>query len=90
MPMLSPKRQVTIPKELCDRLHVNPGDELDFVEHDGRITIIKKRKGASAGLLKHKMANKRYSDEESLQSTLHKKNTSHKKSSNSNSKRTAA
>ncbi len=33
MPMLSPKRQVAIPKELCDRLHVRPGDEIDFVEH---------------------------------------------------------
>lgn len=84
MPMLSPKRQVTIPKELCDRLHVNPGDELDFVEHDGRITIIKKRKGASAGLLKHRSANNRYSDEDSLQSTLQAKGSASKM------KRTAA
>jgi len=84
MSMLSSKRQVTIPKELCDRLHVNPGDELDFVEHEGRITIIKKRTGASSGLLKHRVANNRYSDEESLQSTLNKK------SLNANIKRTVA
>lgn len=73
MPILSPKRQVTIPKELCDRLHVHPGDELDFVEYEGRITIFKKRKGASAGVLKHHKADSRFSEEDSLQSTLHKK-----------------
>ena len=73
MPVLSPKRQITLPKELCDRLSVNPGDDLDFVEHEGRITIIKKRKGASAGVLKHLKSNVRLSDDESLQSTLDKK-----------------
>lgn len=66
MPMLSPKRQITIPKELCDRLHVHPGDEIDFVEHGGRVTLIKKRKGASEGVLKHLKADRRYTDEESL------------------------
>jgi AbrB family looped-hinge helix DNA binding protein len=51
--------QVTIPKELCDRLHVYPGDDLDFVEHEGRITIIRKQKGSSAGVLKHLKADSR-------------------------------
>ncbi len=73
MPILSPKRQVTIPKDLCDRLHVMPGDDLDFVEYNGHITIIKKVKGASAGVLKHLKADTRYSDEESLVGSLHKK-----------------
>lgn len=70
MPMLSPKRQITIPKELCDRLDVQPGDEIDFVEHEGRVTLLKKRKGASAGVLKHLKANRRYTDEESLLGTI--------------------
>lgn len=70
MPMLSPKRQITIPKDLCDRLHVQPGDELDIVEHQGRVTLIKKRKGASRGVLKHIKADNRYTDEESLLDTL--------------------
>lgn len=70
MPMLSPKRQITIPKDLCDRLHVQPGDEIDFVEHEGRVTLIRKRKGASNGVLKHLKANSRYSDEESLIDTV--------------------
>jgi len=73
MSILSAKRQITVPKELCDRLGVHPGDDLDFVEHDGRITIIKKRVGASAGVLKHRKADRRFSDEESLQDSLQKK-----------------
>lgn len=70
MPILSPKRQVTLPKELCDRLRVAPGDHLDFLEHNGRITILKKARGTSAALLKHLKANVRFSDEVSLRDTL--------------------
>ncbi|MHB8742951.1 MAG: AbrB/MazE/SpoVT family DNA-binding domain-containing protein [Sulfuricaulis sp.] len=68
--MLSPKRQVTIPKELCDRLHVHPGDKLDIIEHAGQVTLIKKRKGASNGVLNHLKADKRYTDAESLIDTV--------------------
>lgn len=85
MPMLSPKRQITIPKELCDRLDVKPGDEIDFVEHEGRITLIKKRKGASDGVLKHLKANGRYTDEKSLVDTI-----ATRRSSTTKSKRRAA
>ena len=70
MPILSPKRQVTIPKELCDRLRVQPGDDLDMLEYDGRITILKRVKGSSAGVVKHLRANARYSEAQSLQDTL--------------------
>lgn len=70
MPILSPKRQVTLPKELCDRLRVRPGDEVEFLEHDGRITIFKKRRGASAGVLRHLKADARFSDADSLRDTL--------------------
>ena len=66
MPILSPKRQVTLPKELCERLHVHPGDDLNILEFNGRITILKKAKGRSAGVLKHLRADSRYSEEESL------------------------
>lgn len=40
MSILSAKRQVTLPEELCDRLHVLPGDQLEFLEHNACITII--------------------------------------------------
>lgn len=67
MPLLSSKRQITIPKALCDRLHVQPGDEIDIVEYGGRVTLIKKRKGASNGVLKHLKADSRYTtDEQSM------------------------
>ena len=77
MPILSPKRQITLPKELCDRLVVEPGDDLVFLEHHGRITIIKKIKGSSKGIAKHLKANNNYSDDESLQDHIEKKHTVH-------------
>ena len=70
MPLLSLKRQITIPKDICDRLHVQPGDEVDIFEHEGRVTLIKKRKGASHGVLKHLKAERRYSDDGSLADTV--------------------
>ena len=70
MPILSPKRQVTLPKELCDRIDVQPGDDLLFLEHNGRITILKKTKGRTAGLLKHLKADPRISERDSLQDSL--------------------
>lgn len=70
MPILSPKRQVTLPKDLCDRLAVVPGDDLDMLEHAGRITILKRAKGRSAGVLKHLKADRRYSDAESRDSAF--------------------
>ncbi len=73
MSILSPKRQVTLPKELCDRLRVGPGDQLEFLEHNGRITILKKARGTSAAVLKHVAADARFSDEESLRDALERK-----------------
>ncbi len=85
MPMLSPKRQITIPKDLCDRLQVRPGDEIDILEHEGRVTLIKKQKGASKGVLKHLKADSRYTDEESLMDTV----VSRRSSTAKNKKRAA-
>lgn len=73
MAILSRKRQITLPKELCDRLLVQPGDNLSFLEHDGRITIIKKVEGSSDGRLSHLKGSARYSDEESLQDAIAKR-----------------
>ena len=78
MPTLSIKRQITLPKELCDRLMVGPGDDLDILEYNGRITIIKKRKGAGAGVLKHLKANARYSDDDSLKDAVSRKHATNK------------
>ena len=73
MPILSPKRQITLPKELCDRLRVRPGDQVEFLEHNGRITILKKTRGASAGVLRHFKADMRFSDAESVRDALDSK-----------------
>lgn len=72
MPVLSPKRQVTLPKELCERLAVLPGDELQILEHEGRITILKRVKGASKGLLKHVKVNRKVSDAQSRDDAMAK------------------
>jgi AbrB family looped-hinge helix DNA binding protein len=38
---VSEKGQVTIPKRLRERLDVRPGDQLDFIEEDGRLVARK-------------------------------------------------
>ena len=70
MSILSQKRQVTLPKELCDKLLVQPGDDLSFLEHSGRITIIKKVEGSSDGTLSYLGGNDKYTDDESLQDAI--------------------
>ena len=70
MPVLSPNRQLTVPKDLCDRLRIRAGDELDIFEHEGRVTLIKKRKGASDGVLRNLKGERGFSDEESLMDTV--------------------
>lgn len=70
MSVLSQKRQITLPKALCDRLLVQPGDDLVFLEHRGRITIIKKIKGRSDGVLRHLKGNAKHMDVESMQDAL--------------------
>jgi AbrB family looped-hinge helix DNA binding protein len=81
MPILSPKRQVTIPKELCDRLRVQPGDDLDMLEHDGRITILKKVKGSSAGVVKHLRPDRRYSETQSREDALEQRRGARRRAS---------
>lgn len=71
MPKVSAKRQITLPAEQCKAAGINPGDEYDsFVDNEGHITIVKKVAGAAKGLLKQIKADKSYSDEQSLQSSL--------------------
>lgn len=73
MHKVSAKRQVTIPKELCDRSGIQPGDLVEIFEYDGRVTVVKKQAGASAGVLKHLKSDASGTDEESLQDALEKK-----------------
>ena len=70
MPKVSSKRQITIPINLCDEAHIEPGDEIETFIYNGQITLVKKVKGAAKGILSHIKADKRMSDHESLQSTL--------------------
>lgn len=66
MQKVSTRRRITLPKELCRQAGINPGDLIELFEYEGQITIIKKQKGAAAGVLKHLSSGSVLTDEESL------------------------
>ncbi len=70
MPKVSAKRQITLPISQCQALGIEPGDEVESFVADGKLTIIKKLKGAAHGMLKHVHSDESMTDEESRQSAL--------------------
>lgn len=70
MHKVSAKRQVTIPKDLCRKAGILPGDLVEIFEHEGKVTVIKQQAGASAGVLKHLKSDPAVSDEASLADSL--------------------
>ena len=76
MTRLSSKRQVTLPKALCERAGLCSGDEFRILEHDGHITLIKQTPGASEGLLGHIRPDERVSEEESRDDGIRQSATS--------------
>jgi bifunctional DNA-binding transcriptional regulator/antitoxin component of YhaV-PrlF toxin-antitoxin module len=66
MPIISAKRQITLPIQQCKELGLNPGDEYISFIAEGRITIIKKVATAAKGILQHIKGDASISDEESL------------------------
>ena len=70
MPKVSSKRQITLPISQCQQANIEPGDEIETFIYDGHITIVKKEMGAAKGILSQIKADKRVSDEASLQCTL--------------------
>ncbi|MCT8353175.1 MULTISPECIES: AbrB family transcriptional regulator [Photorhabdus] len=73
MPIVSQKRQVTLPLEQCLIAGIQPGDEYEsFVSRKGVISIVTKRRGAAKGILKGILVDHQVSEEESLESAIHK------------------
>ena len=70
MPKVSAKRQITIPINLCQQAHIEPGDEIETFIYGGQITIVKKEKNAAKGILSHIRSNKKVTDEQSLDDSL--------------------
>ncbi|BCD98864.1 AbrB/MazE/SpoVT family DNA-binding domain-containing protein [Marinagarivorans cellulosilyticus] len=71
MPKVSAKRQITLPIDQCRDAGIEPGDDYSsYVDNEGHITIIKKVAGAAKGLLSDIDVNRKYSDEDSLQSSI--------------------
>ena len=71
MPKVSAKRQITLPIEQCKLAGIEPGDHYDsYVDNEGHITIVRKVTGAAKGILKGIKVDKKFSDDQSLQSSL--------------------
>lgn len=71
MPKVSAKRQITLPVDQCKLAGIEPGDEYaSYVDNEGHITIVKKVAGSAKGILKGTAANKRFNEEQSLQSSI--------------------
>lgn len=66
MHKVSAKRQVTLPKELCDRTGIMPGDFVEIFEYQGKITVIKKMVGSSQGSLSYLKPKVALSDHDSM------------------------
>ena len=79
MHKVSAKRQVTIPKELCEKAGIEPGNMVEIFEYEGKVTVIKKESGAGAGVLKNMKGNATMTDEQSLQDALDNKHKTRKK-----------
>ena len=70
MGIVSSKRQITLPIDLCREAHIEPGDEVETFVCNEQITVVRKEPGAAKGILKHIKINKNLSDEQSLQSAV--------------------
>ena len=70
MQKVSHKRQITLPKELCEKAQIAPGDYVEIYEHNGYLSVIKKFVGASGGSLRHLKAKRSISDEASMQDAI--------------------
>ena len=70
MPLVSAKRQITLPVDQCREVGIGPGDEYRSYVADGRITIVRKTAGAARGVLRDVAGDPAYGDEESLQDAL--------------------
>ena len=43
------KGQVVIPKDIRDRAHLHPGDEVDFELRNGEVVLVARRRPAALG-----------------------------------------
>ena len=50
MHKLTSKRQVTLPKAICDTLNLNPGDYVEVFERDGIAYLVKMDSKSLAGV----------------------------------------
>ncbi len=70
MPRVSTKRQITLPIAGCEELGIQPGDEVAILRHGNQFNIIKRKKGAAAGIIKGTKTKKSVTDAQSRQSNF--------------------
>jgi bifunctional DNA-binding transcriptional regulator/antitoxin component of YhaV-PrlF toxin-antitoxin module len=60
-----------LPIEQCKLAGIEPGDDYgSYVDNEGHITIVRKAVNAAKGILKNIGADKRFSDHQSLESSI--------------------
>lgn len=71
MPLVSQKRQITLPINQCKDAGIEPGDSVRiYTDNNGIISIIKQVPGITAGMFKGHKIDDIYTDEESLLSGM--------------------
>ena len=70
MPKVSSKNQITLPQNIRAEAGIKSGDIVEIFVFEGKVTLVNKKKGAGKGILKGIKVNKKFTDEESLQSAV--------------------
>lgn len=73
MHKVSAKRQITLPKDLCQKASIELGDLVELFEYEGKITVLKQQHGVAAGCLKNLSSQACISDDESIAGYLESK-----------------
>ncbi|MGD0962046.1 MAG: AbrB/MazE/SpoVT family DNA-binding domain-containing protein [Methylomonas sp.] len=73
MHKLTTKRQVTLPKAICEAIALQPGDYVDVFARDGVAHIVKINSGNLAGKFHHLIKNKEYPSSEEIDEALKKR-----------------
>lgn len=70
MHKLTSKRQITVPRTICDALRLSPGDYVEVFERDGVAHIVKMEGESLAGQFVHLTKGKSFPSSETIKASL--------------------